>query len=124
MKFEGIYTPLVTPFHEDFSFARDEFAATIELLIDAGVHGLIVAGTTGEYYAQSAAERVMLMQLAKELINNRVPLIVGTGAIRTEDSVYFAEQAKAVGADALFRSRGKPSSNALQLPRTHVCQHG
>ena len=102
MKFAGIYTPLVTPFDNDFSILRDEFAATIELLIDAGVHGLIVAGTTGEYYAQSNDERVMLMQLASELINGRVPLIVGTGAIRTEDSVFFAEQAKSAGADALL----------------------
>jgi len=102
MKFEGIYTPLVTPFDESFAFLKDEFADTIELLIGAGVHGLIVAGTTGEYYAQSAEERVMLMTLAKELIKDRVPLIVGTGAIRTEDSVYFAEQAVAIGADALL----------------------
>jgi len=102
MNFEGIYTPLVTPFNDTYEFQRDEFAQTIELLIDAGVHGLIVAGTTGEYYAQTAEERVTLMKLAKALINDRVPLIVGTGAIRTEDSMYFAEQAKAVGADALL----------------------
>jgi len=103
MKFEGIYTPLVTPFDTDFSIRRDEFAATIELLIGVGVNGLIVAGTTGEYYAQSTEERVMLMQLASELIDGRVPLIVGTGAIRTEDSIYFANEAKSAGADALFK---------------------
>ncbi len=61
-----------------------------------------MAGTTGEYYAQTAEERVMLMKLAKELIKDRVPLIVGTSAIRTDDSIYFAEQAVAAGADALL----------------------
>lgn len=102
MKFEGIYTPIVTPFNPDFSIRHDEFAQTIEFLIGAGVHGLIVAGTTGEYYAQSSEERVELMQLAGKLINKRVPFIVGTGAIRTEDSVYFAQAAKTAGADALL----------------------
>jgi len=102
MKFEGVYTPLVTPFDAHFALKRDEFAETIDLLIEAGVHGLIVAGTTGEYYAQTSEERVSLMKLAKELINNRVPLIVGTGAIRTEDSIFYAEHAKAIGADALL----------------------
>ncbi|MEM1360908.1 MAG: dihydrodipicolinate synthase family protein, partial [Pseudomonadota bacterium] len=68
----------------------------------AGVHGIIVAGTTGEYYAQSADERLDLMARMKTLVNDRVPLIVGTGAMRTEDSVIFAKQAKKIGADALL----------------------
>ena len=66
------------------------------------MHGLIVAGTTGEYYVQTAEERVELMKLAKDVIGNRLPLIVGTGAIRTEDSIYFAQQAKSAGADGLL----------------------
>ncbi|MGI9385983.1 MAG: dihydrodipicolinate synthase family protein, partial [Methyloligellaceae bacterium] len=41
-------------------------------------------------------------KLAKELIKGRLPLIVGTGAIRTEDSIVFAEAAKTAGADALL----------------------
>ena len=102
MRFEGIYTPVVTPCRDDFSINRDAFAAVIERLIAAGVHGIIVAGTTGEYYAQSAEERVGMMRLAREIIGTRLPLIIGTGAIRTEDSVFYAEQAKAAGADAIL----------------------
>ena len=102
MQFEGIYTPVVTPYHEDFSLDREGLAQTIDHLINAGVHGLIIAGTTGEYYAQSAEERVEMMSLAKEMIGGRLPMIVGTGAIRTEDSIAFAEAAKGVGADALL----------------------
>ncbi len=104
MKFEGIYTPVVTPHTERFEIDKAKFADALEFLIDAGVSGLIVAGTTGEYYAQSQDERLMLMRYAKEVIANRVPLIVGTGAIRTEDSVLFAEAALEVGADALLVS--------------------
>lgn len=102
MKFEGIYTPLVTPYRENFDIDREKFEATINLLIDAGVSGLVVAGTTGEYYAQSSKERVEMMKLAKQVVKDRVALIIGTGAIRTEDSVYFAQQAKEAGADALL----------------------
>lgn len=102
MQFEGIYTPLVTPYRPDFSINETAFGAVIEKLITAGVHGLIVAGTTGEYYAQTPEERFHLMALAKKIIKNRVPLIVGTGAIRTEDSIEFAKQAKSIGADGLL----------------------
>ena len=102
MRFEGIYTPVVTPHTSTFDIDQDKFAETIELLIGAGVSGLIVAGTTGEYYAQTAEERIQLMNLAHSVIKDRVPLIVGTGAIRTEDSIQFAEAAKQAGADALL----------------------
>ena len=102
MQFEGIYTPVVTPHRADFSIDEGAFAAVIESLIASGVHGIIVAGTTGEYYAQSADERFALMNLAKDIINKRVSFIVGTGAIRTEDSISYAQEAKRIGADAIL----------------------
>ena len=76
--------------------------ATINRLIEAGVHGLIIAGTTGEYYAQTTEERIEMMSIAKEIIAGRRPMIVGTGAIRTEDSILYAKAAKTAGADALL----------------------
>ncbi len=118
MKFEGIYTPVVTPHTSDYQIDEDKFAQTIDLLITAGVAGLIVAGTTGEYYAQTSDERVRLMELAKSVIDSRVPLIVGTGAIRTEDSIFFAEEAVKIGADALLVSTppyAYPTSREIAL---------
>jgi len=102
MQFEGIYTPIVTPYFADFSLNEAALAQTVDHLIAAGVHGIIVAGTTGEYYAQSPEERVEMMGRVKALIADRVPMIVGTGAMRTEDSVTFAEAAVKAGADALL----------------------
>ena len=104
MRFEGIYTPIVTPFHDDHTIDQDRFVEIAEFLIKAGVDGIVLAGTTGEYYAQSMEERVELMALAKSVIKGRVPLIVGTGAIRTEESIAYAEAAKAAGADAIMIS--------------------
>lgn len=102
MQFEGIYTPLVTPYCADFSLNEAALAATVDHLIAGGVHGIIVAGTTGEYYAQSTDERVDMMARVQKLIAGRVPMIVGTGAIRTEDAVFFATEAKRIGADAIL----------------------
>ena len=102
MQFEGIYTPVITPHRNDHSIDEAAFGEVIEHLIASGVHGLIIAGTTGEYYVQTMEERFRLMGLAKEIIKHRLPLIVGTGAMRTEDSIAYAEQAKKIGADALL----------------------
>ena len=102
MRFEGIYTPVITPYREDGSIDRDAFVAMIEYLIASGVHGLINGGSTGEYYAQSMAERKELASFAKDVIGGRLPLIVGTGAIRTEDSIEIAEHAAQIGAAAIL----------------------
>ncbi|MEL6120663.1 MAG: 4-hydroxy-tetrahydrodipicolinate synthase [Pseudomonadota bacterium] len=102
MQFEGIWTPIVTPSHDDHSINEEALAQTVEHLIKGGVHGIISAGTTGEYYAQSHEERIHLAKTIKKMIDGRVPLVVGTGALRTEESIEFAKAAKEIGADALL----------------------
>ena len=104
MKFEGIYTPAITPLDEEGKIDRAGFAAILESLIDARVHGIIVGGSTGEYYAQSPQERFELASYAKDVIGNRLALVIGTGATRTEDSVAYAQAAKEIGADAILVS--------------------
>lgn len=102
MQFEGIYTPAITPLDADGEIDRKAFAAVLESLIAGGVHGIIIAGSTGEYYAHTPQERFDLAAYAKEVIGSRLPLIVGTGAIRTEDSVGYAKAAREIGADAIL----------------------
>ncbi|MCV6548072.1 MAG: dihydrodipicolinate synthase family protein [Cohaesibacter sp.] len=102
MIYDGIYTPVITPYGEDGAIDRDGFAAMIEHLVASGVHGVIVGGSTGEYYAQTSQERIELMHLAKDILRDRLPLIIGTGAIRTEESITYAQAAKEAGADSLL----------------------
>jgi 4-hydroxy-tetrahydrodipicolinate synthase len=102
VKFEGIYTPAVTPFRPDGEIDWAGFANVLESLIAAGVHGIVVGGSTGEYYAQTAEERFALAASAKEIIKGRTALIVGTGATRTEDAVAYAKHAREIGADAIL----------------------
>jgi 4-hydroxy-tetrahydrodipicolinate synthase len=102
MKFEGIYTPVITPYRDDYSIDYERLGEVVDFLIDAGVHGIISAGTTGEYYAQSMAERFELMKFIQQRIKGRTSYIVGTGALRTEESIEYAQAAVEVGADALL----------------------
>ncbi|QNB15608.1 dihydrodipicolinate synthase family protein [Paraburkholderia tropica] len=102
MKFEGIYTPAITPLDAAGQIDNKAFAEVLESLIAADVHGIIIGGSTGEYYAHTAQERFDLGKLAKEVIGSRTALIIGTGAVRTEDSVEYAKAAKAIKADAIL----------------------
>lgn len=102
MNFEGIYTPAITPLAADGSIDHAAFAEVLEHLIASKVHGIIIGGSTGEYYAHTQQERYELAKRAREVIGNRLPLVIGTGAIRTEDAVAYARQAREIGADALL----------------------
>ena len=102
MKFDGIWTPVITP-HDDLGeIDRDAFVAMLEYLIAQGVHGIINGGSTGEYYAQTIEERQELATIAREVTKGRVPLMIGTSAIRLTDSITMAEHAAAIGADAIL----------------------
>lgn len=101
-KFEGIYTPIVTPLLPDGSYNKDALADQVEHLVSTGVHGIISGGSTGENYAQTVEDRLMLAKFTRERIKGRVPTIVGTGTMRTPDSVALAAGAKDMGADAIL----------------------
>ena len=102
MRFDGIYTPIVTPYNADFTVNEAALAQVVDLLVGAGVHGIIIAGTTGEYYAQSMEERLDLMSRVHAMIAGRLSVIVGTGDMRTENSIEYARAAKALGSDAIL----------------------
>ena len=100
--FDGIYTPVVTPYLADGSVNWDALADVIEHLIDAGVHGLISGGSTGENYAQTVAERVEIAEFTRRRADKRVPLVIGTGAMLTADSIALAIAARDMKADAIL----------------------
>ncbi|MFK7835923.1 MAG: dihydrodipicolinate synthase family protein [Sulfitobacter sp.] len=101
-KFEGIYTPVVTPYHEDGTVNWDALTNVIEFLIERGVHGLISGGSTGENYAQTVAERIEVARFTKDRVKERLPLVIGTGAMLTADAVALATAAKEMNADAIL----------------------
>ena len=105
MKLNGIYTALITPYNDDYSINEKAYAEVINKIIEEGVHGIVVAGSTGENYTQTLEERIHLLKLSSEIIDKRVTFIAGTGGvIRTEDSMLIAQSAKSIGADAIMIS--------------------
>lgn len=102
MEMEGIFTPIITPHHEDGTIDKEGFVGVVDFLIENGIACIITGGSTGEYYAQTTAERVEIMHLAKKAIDGRIPLMVGVGATRTEEAIELAQAAKTAGADSIL----------------------
>jgi 4-hydroxy-tetrahydrodipicolinate synthase len=97
--FRGAIPALVTPFREG---ALDEkaFRALVERQIQAGVHGLVPVGTTGETATLSHDEHRRVVALCVEVTAGRVPVIAGAGSNSTEEAIELVRFAKTVGADA------------------------
>ncbi|SEF85200.1 dihydrodipicolinate synthase family protein [Marinobacterium lutimaris] len=102
MNFEGIYTPVITPFKQDGSIDFDAYAIHVKYLQESGVNGLMIGGTTGEYYVESHEERVELLKIARQAVGNDLTLIFGTGSVDPRASVKLAEAASTNGADVVL----------------------
>lgn len=105
MQYRGIHVPAITPFlGESDGFAIDEngFRQTLQHLIDSGVDGIVIGGTTGEYYAMTSEERLKTIEIAREMIPETMTLTAGIGALRTEDAIQYGLAAKKIGADCVL----------------------
>ncbi len=102
MQFQGIYTPVITPFHADYAIDRKGWAGMIEALIAQGGHGLVIGGSTGEFYALTRDERLAQFREAQDIIGGRVPWLAGPNDFRTQDCCDLAVAAREAGADGLL----------------------
>lgn len=120
MNFDGIWTPVVTPFAQDGSIQLDTLRKVVDTLIDQGVHGLIIGGTTGEYYALSKEERKQVFDSVAGHAKGRIPIMAGINATTTEDSLELGQHAKAAGFDAILVAAPYYCQPAQDELLTHV----
>ncbi len=101
-KFEGIIPPIVTPFNPDGSINEKLAAKEMKISIDAGVHGLSVAGSTGEGPTLGDEELKDLIAIAKDCLGPDQPLVCGVMRASTRDAVRAGLAARGAGADAIM----------------------
>ena len=99
--FKGCGTAIATPFTDD-GINFKEFEKLIEFQIEQGVDSIIVCGTTGESATMSDDERKQTIKFAIDIVNHRIPVIVGTGSNNTSSAIALSKYAESVGADGLL----------------------
>ena len=100
---KGILVAVTTPFTADGSAVDEEvLISQADRLINAGVHGLVPCGTTGEFTTLSPAEYRRVIELYVSAAAGRVPVIAGVGSLSTQGAVDLAQHAERVGADAVM----------------------
>lgn len=96
--FRGIWPALVTPSNADHTVNVDVLSELVAYLLDKGIDGFYVGGTTGEGVFMPVAQRKLLVERVMADINGRVPVIVHVGAISLDDAVDMARHAQEQGA--------------------------
>ncbi|MEA5455668.1 4-hydroxy-tetrahydrodipicolinate synthase [Sinomonas sp. JGH33] len=98
----GVLTALATPFDQDEAIDVATLRRVVDRSIDAGVDGVVAAGSTGEVGALSSDERLLLIDTVIEHANGRVPVIAQTGATSTAEAIRLSKAAEKSGADVLM----------------------
>ena len=98
----GYWPAAPTPFTADGALDLDALGRMLALYLDHGVHGVLVHGTTGEWFAQSADERARVARAAVEAVGGRVPVVVGVTAFTAAEAAEHAVAAAAAGADGVL----------------------
>ncbi|KVM80713.1 dihydrodipicolinate synthase family protein [Burkholderia ubonensis] len=101
MSFEGVHTPLVTPFQADGEIDH-ELLGRHAADLAGRVSGLGIGGTTGEYYALSFDERVRTFNTVAEAAGGRTFLTAGINATTTNEVIRLGQEAKRAGLSALL----------------------
>ncbi|SDI32298.1 4-hydroxy-tetrahydrodipicolinate synthase [Alteribacillus bidgolensis] len=95
----GMIPAMPTPFDNEGKIDFEAYNNLIKHLIDGGVHCLLAGGSTGEYSLMSMDERKSVLKAAVEAANGQVPIMAGTSAHRTEDTLELTRYAADIGAD-------------------------
>ena len=106
IRFEGIFAPTITPLDEKERVDELGFVNQLNRLIDNGVHGIYLLGTSGEFTTLTNAERERAMDIAVKAVGGRVPIICGVMDTSTQRVIQNIEIAEQFGVDTVAATPG------------------
>jgi len=101
LEVKGVVPPLITPIDENEQVDEAGLRRLLNYVIDGGVHGVFIVGSTGEFYGLSFEDKQKIVRVTMQEVHGRVPVYVGASAITTRECIKLAQMAKAEGADAI-----------------------
>ena len=100
--FQGLSAFPITPADEQGRVDAAELRVLLKRLVDARVGSVGLLGSTGTYPYLTRAERRRAVEAAVDQVGGQVPVMVGIGALRTDEAVRLGQDAKGAGADAVL----------------------
>jgi 4-hydroxy-tetrahydrodipicolinate synthase len=99
-RLEGVFVPNITPFQPDGEINEDALRQCVRFWVEGGLSGLVPCGSNGEAPYLLREERKRVIEIVVEEVDGKVPVIAGTGAISTRETIQLTEDANNIGVDA------------------------
>ena len=100
--FQGVFTALATPMQASGEIDYSALELLLQAQLNAGVHGIVLLGTTAETPTLSSQEKAALLQFCTERLRGKVKIIIGTGSNATSAAVENTRQAKTFNPDGVL----------------------
>ncbi|QEL85475.1 4-hydroxy-tetrahydrodipicolinate synthase [Bacillus mycoides] len=98
-KIKGAFPVLITPMDEFQEIDWKGVKQNVNYFIEQKVAGIIINGSTGEFVSLSKEERFNMVETVLKEVDGRIPVIVGTAAETTKETIEYTKHAEAHGAD-------------------------
>jgi len=98
----GVYPAITTKFHENDTLDFGTFLCNVTKQLEAGIHGLVLAGTLGEASTLSNNEKDELLHVTLDFVKDRIPVIMNVAEQTTKGAIDAAERATKIGAKGLM----------------------
>lgn len=95
-------TPVVTAFDKDGNIDHKANKNVYDHLINGGVDGIVVMGSTGEFFTMTMEQKKELIKLAVQYVNKRTKVYIGTSCMSADDTIELSNYAHDMGADAVM----------------------
>ena len=97
---KGYWIAAPTPFTVQGVLDENALRSVLRLYHDQGVHGVLINGTTGEWFSQTEAERPA--EVAVEELGGKIPVVVGCTTFTPSQTIALGLHAREIGADGML----------------------
>ena len=104
VSWQGYWAACPTPYGQGGALRLDLLEALIEHYIAHGLHGILINGTTGEWFSQTHAERRAVAEAAIKCVDGRIPVVVACSDYTATSVIELAEHAMEAGASGFAAS--------------------
>jgi len=123
--FKGVFTALITPFKDNGNIDESALKKLIDIQLENGIHGLVPMGTTGESPTLNHDEHIEVIRLVTKHVNNKIPVVAGTGSNCTREAINLTKRAKDLGVTASLQVApyyNKPTQEGFYRHFTEIAE--
>ncbi len=102
VEWRGYIPAVTTPFAADGTLDLEGWRVLLDWMLAEGMHGVAVAGTSGEWFSLSPAERCDLFRVAAERLAGRITVLAGCSSFTPQESIGYARAASEAGCDGIL----------------------